>query len=161
MATTTKKTTRRAKPEPEEGFSEEERAAMKERARELRAAKRGGKDDGAREVLEKIAEMTQPDRGLAERIHALVTAAAPTLAPKTWYGMPAYAKDGKVLCFFQPADKFKARYATFGFNDVAALDEGPSWPVSFAVIELTPEVEARLSALVKRAAGEDNAGPKG
>jgi uncharacterized protein YdhG (YjbR/CyaY superfamily) len=127
-------------------FTAEERAAMKERARELKA------ETAESDVLEKIAEMPEPDRGMAERIHAIVKASAPSLAPKTWYGMPAYAKDGKIVCFFQSADKFKARYATFGFNDKANLDDGAMWPTSFALKELTPDVEARIGELVKQAA---------
>jgi uncharacterized protein YdhG (YjbR/CyaY superfamily) len=138
-------------------FTEEERAAMKERAKEQKAAARrasgGGKDDGERDVLAKIAEMGEPDRLMAERIHALVKASAPGLTPRLWYGMPAYAKDGKVLCFFQPAEKFKARYATFGFDDTAKLDDGTMWPTTYALMELTPADEARLADLVKQAAG--------
>ncbi len=139
-----------------EGFSEAERAAMKERAQELKAEARASKkrEDGERALLEKIAEMPEPDRSMAERIHALVSAAAPELWPKTWYGMPAYARDGKtVVCFFQGAAKFEARYATFGFNDVANLDEGNMWPTSFALVELTEAEEARITELVKRAVG--------
>jgi uncharacterized protein YdhG (YjbR/CyaY superfamily) len=139
------------------GFTDEERAAMKEHAQELKAAARRGpreaKADGESEVLEKIAEMPEPDRVMAERLHAIIKASAPALSPRTWYGMPAYAKDGKVLCFFQPAQKFKTRYATFGFNDVANLDEGAMWPVAFALAELTAADEARIGALVKKAAG--------
>jgi uncharacterized protein YdhG (YjbR/CyaY superfamily) len=131
------------------GFTAEERAAMKERARELKAA--GRKADGEREVLAKIAEMPVTDRALAERLHAIVKAAAPTLSPKTWYGMPAYAKDGKVVCFFQSADKFKTRYATFGFSDKANLDEGDMWPTSFALKKLGAAEKATIGALVKRA----------
>lgn len=122
---------------------------MKERARELKA----GKADGESAVLAKIAEMPEPDRSIAERIHAIIKASAPSLAPKTWYGMPAYAKDGKVVCFFTPASKFNARYATLGFNDAANLDEGNMWPTSFALKELTPAEEARIAALVKKAVG--------
>jgi uncharacterized protein YdhG (YjbR/CyaY superfamily) len=133
------------------GFTAEERAAMKERAQELKAAKRGGKPDGESDVLAKIAEMPEPDRVMAERLHAIVKATAPALVPRTWYGMPAYAKDGNVLCFFQSAAKFKSRYATFGFNDKANLDEGAMWPTSFALKELTPAEEARIVALVKKA----------
>jgi uncharacterized protein YdhG (YjbR/CyaY superfamily) len=129
------------------GFTDEERAAMKERARELRA----DKADGESAVLAKIAEMPEPDRAMAERIHAVVKASAPTLSPKTWYGMPAYAKDGKVVCFFQSAQKFKTRYATFGFNDTANLDEGAMWPTSFALKKLTAAEEAKIAALVKKA----------
>lgn len=135
------------------GFTDEERAAMKERARELKAGRRGarGKADPEAEVLAKIAEMPERDRVLAERIHALVKANAPDLTPRTWYGMPAYAKDGKVVCFFQSAQKFNTRYATFGFNDTARIDDGTMWPTAFAVTELTPADEARLAALVKKA----------
>jgi uncharacterized protein YdhG (YjbR/CyaY superfamily) len=131
------------------GFTDVERAAMKERARELKAAK--NKADGESDVLAKIAEMPEPDRAMAERIHAIVKASAPALSPKTWYGMPAYAKDGKVVCFFQSAQKYDARYATFGFSDEAHLDEGAMWPTSFALKELTATEEARISALVKKA----------
>jgi uncharacterized protein YdhG (YjbR/CyaY superfamily) len=136
-----------------EGFTDEEKAAMQERARELKAEARGKKAraDGERDLLAKIAEMEEPDRSMAERIHALITANAPELSPKTWYGMPAYAKDGKVVCFFQPAQKFKARYSTLGFNDSAHLDEGAMWPTSFALKELTEVEEARIVALVKKA----------
>lgn len=133
------------------GFTEEERAAMKERAQELKAAVSGA--DGERAVLAKIAEMSGADRVMAERLHAIIKAAAPALSPKTWYGMPAYAKDGKVVCFFQCAQKFKARYATLGFSDTATLDDGAMWPTSFALKELTPVEEARINALVKKAAG--------
>jgi uncharacterized protein YdhG (YjbR/CyaY superfamily) len=137
------------------GFSDEERAAMKERARELKAEARRGKDraDGERDLLEKIAEMPEPDRVMAERLHAIIQASAPTLAPRTWYGMPAYAKDGKVVCFFQSAQKFKSRYATFGFSDEANLDKGAMWPTSFALKELTAADEAKIGALVKKAVG--------
>jgi len=135
------------------GLSDEERLAMKERLKELKAEERMNKDRAAGEsaLLEKIAEMPEPDRGMAERLHAIVTASAPALSPKTWYGMPAYAKDGKVVCFFQGAHKFQARYATFGFNDTANLDEGAMWPTSFALKELTAAGEAAISALVKKA----------
>jgi uncharacterized protein YdhG (YjbR/CyaY superfamily) len=135
------------------GFTAEERAAMKERAKELKAeARRGaGKADGERDVLAKIAEMQGPDRAMAERLHAIVKASAPALSPKTWYGMPAYAKDGKVVCFFQSAQKFNARYATFGFSDEANLDQGAVWPVAFALKELTAADEAKIAALVKKA----------
>ena len=132
------------------GFTAEERAAMKERARELKAAS-AGKADGERDVLAKIAEMPEPDRAMAERLHAIIKASAPALSPKTWYGMPAYAKDGKVVCFFTPAAKFKERYATFGFNAAANLDDGNMWPTAFALKELTAAEEARISALVKKA----------
>ena len=134
-----------------EGFTPEERAAMKERAEEMKAAARRGKADGESDVLAKIAEMPEPDRAMAERLHAIVKASAPALSPKTWYGMPAYAKDGKVVCFFQSAHKFNSRYATFGFSDEANLDEGRLWPVSFALKELTAAEEARIGALVKKA----------
>jgi len=131
------------------GFTAEERAAMKERARELKAEAQ--KADGESTVLAKIAEMPEPDRSLAERLHAIIKASAPVLSPKTWYGMPAYAKDGKVVCFFQGADKFKSRYATFGFSDDANLDDGAMWPTSFALTELTAAGEAKVRALVKKA----------
>ena len=135
-----------------EGFTEEERGAMKERAKELKAsARRGKKGDGESDVLAKIAEMPESDRVIAERLHALIKAIAPDLSPKTWYGMPGYAKDGKVVCFFTAAAKFKSRYATFGFNDVAKLDEGTMWPTAFALTELTADDEARIGALVKKA----------
>jgi uncharacterized protein YdhG (YjbR/CyaY superfamily) len=132
------------------GFTNEERAAMRERARELKAAPRG-EADGETEVLEKIAEMPEPDRAMAERLHAIVKASAPGISPRTWYGMPAYAKDGKVVCFFQSAQKFKSRYATFGFSDKANLDEGAMWPVAYALKKLTAADERRIGALVKRA----------
>jgi uncharacterized protein YdhG (YjbR/CyaY superfamily) len=136
-----------------DGFTEEERAAMKERARELKASRRGAnKVDDERAVLDKIAEMPDADRDLAERIHAVVTATAPDLAPKTWYGMPAYAKDGQIVCFFQGSHKFKARYSTLGFNDPAKLDNGPMWPTAFALVEWTPTVEQKVAKLVKAAA---------
>jgi uncharacterized protein YdhG (YjbR/CyaY superfamily) len=139
--------------EKAEGFTDEERAAMKERARELKAEARTSKDkaDGESDVLAKIAEMPRPERAIAERLHAIVKASAPALSPKTWYGMPAYARDGKVVCFFQSAGKFKSRYATLGFSDEANLDEGAMWPTSFALKELTPAEEARIGALVKKA----------
>lgn len=141
-----------------DGFTGEERAAMKERARELKAeARRAAKADKAaeaeREVLEKIAEMPESDRVMAERIHQIVKANAPGLAPKTWYGMPAYARDGKVVCFFQSAEKFDARYATLGFNDIATLDDGAMWPTSFALKELKTAEEERIVELVKKAVG--------
>ena len=138
------------------GFTDEERAAMKERAQELKAAARRGpraaKADEESAVLAKIAEMPEPDRAMGERLHAVIKASAPALSPKLWYGMPAYAKDGKVVCFFQSAQKFKTRYATFGFSDRANLDEGALWPVAFALKELTAAEEARIGALVKKAA---------
>ncbi|MGA9533148.1 MAG: hypothetical protein WBR18_10575 [Anaerolineales bacterium] len=135
------------------GFTDDERAAMKERAKELKAEGRAkkGKADGERDVLAKIAEMAEPDRGMAKRLHELITSSVPALSPKTWYGMPAYAKDGKVVCFFQSGQKFKSRYATFGFSDQANLDEGAMWPTSFALKELTASVEKQISALVKQA----------
>ena len=141
-----------------EGWTEAEREAMKEHSRELKAAARrsprAAKADGEKDLLAKIAEMPDSDRVMAERIHALVTAGAPHLSPKTWYGMPAYAnKDGKVVCFFQSAAKFKARYATFGFNDDAKLDDGTMWPTAFALTKLTAAHEARIGELVKKAAG--------
>jgi len=138
-ATTTRKTSK--------GFTDEERAAMKERAQELKA----GKADGGSAVLAKIAEMPEPDRAMAKRLHAIIKASAPSLSPKLWYGMPAYAKDDKVVCFFQSAQKFKTRYATFGFSDKANLDEGVMWPTAFALKELTAAEEARIGALVKKA----------
>jgi uncharacterized protein YdhG (YjbR/CyaY superfamily) len=143
--------------EKSKGFTEEERAAMKERAQELKAEPRRGaranknKADGESDVLAKIAGMQGPDRALAKRLHAIIKASAPALSPKTWYGMPAYARDGKVVCYFQSAQKFKSRYATFGFSDDANLDEGAMWPTSFALKELTDAEEARISALVKKA----------
>ncbi|TMB68692.1 MAG: DUF1801 domain-containing protein [Chloroflexi bacterium] len=129
------------------GFTDEERDAMKERIQELRA----DKADGESAVLAKIAEMPERDRAMGKRLHAIIKASAPTLSPKTWYGMPAYAKDGKVVCFFQSAQKFNSRYATFGFNDAANLDEGAMWPISFALKELTTAEEAKIGALVKKA----------
>ena len=135
------------------GFTDEERAAMKERARELKAEARATKDkaDGERDVLAKIAEMRGPDRAMAKRLHAIVTASAPALSPKTWYGMPAYAIDGKVVCYFTPASKFKSRYATFGFSDEAKLDDGAMWPTSFALKALGAVEEGRIIQLVKQA----------
>jgi uncharacterized protein YdhG (YjbR/CyaY superfamily) len=134
-----------------EGFTDEERGAMKERARELKAA--GKKADEESALLAKIAEMPESDRAMAERLHAVIKASAPALSPKLWYGMPAYAMDGKVVCFFQSAQKFNTRYATFGFNDTAILDEGAMWPTAFALTELTAAEEARIGALVKKAVG--------
>jgi uncharacterized protein YdhG (YjbR/CyaY superfamily) len=131
------------------GFSDEERAAMKERAKELKAE--AGKADGERALLTKLAEMPEPDRAMGERLHAIVKASAPDLTPRTWYGMPAYAKDGKVVCFFTPASKFKERYATFGFNAAANLDEGTMWPTAFALTKLTAADEKRIGELVKKA----------
>jgi uncharacterized protein YdhG (YjbR/CyaY superfamily) len=136
-----------------QGFTDEERAAMKERARELKAEARATKDRAAGEsdVLAKIAEMPEPDRAMAERLHAIIKASTPALSPRTWYGMPAYAKGGKVVCFFQSAHKFKSRYATFGFSDEANLDQGAMWPTSFALKKLTAADEARIATLVKKA----------
>src|SRR5256885_9455959 len=139
----TKRTSDKAK-----GFTAEERAAMKARAKELKAA--AGKADGESDVLAKIAEMPAPDRAMAKRLHAIIKASAPALSPKTWYGMPAYAMDGKVVCFFQSAQKFNTRYATFGFQHAAKLDEGAMWPIAFALKELTAAEEARITALVKK-----------
>jgi uncharacterized protein YdhG (YjbR/CyaY superfamily) len=137
------------------GFTDEERAAMKERAQELKAEARRGpradKADGESAVLAKIAEMPEPDRAMGKRLHAIIKASAPALSPRLWYGMPAYAKDGKVVCYFQSADKFKSRYSTFGFNDSANLDKGAMWPTSFALTELTAAEEAKIGALVKKA----------
>jgi len=151
----TQKSDKSATGRASKGFTDEERAAMKERARELKAAAprgpRAGKADGESDVLAKIAEMPKPDRAMGERLHAIIKASAPALSPRLWYGMPAYAKDGKVVCFFQSAQKFKTRYATFGFSDKANLDEGAVWPVAFALRELTAAEEARIGALVKKA----------
>jgi len=146
-----KKTTKNAG-----GFTDEERAAMKDRTQEMKAEARRGRDadqEGERDVLAKIAELPEPDRSMATRLHAIVKTSAPALSPKTWYGMPAYARDGKVICFFQSAQKFKTRYATFGFSDQAKLDEGAMWPTGFALKELTTVEEARIAALVKKAVG--------
>jgi uncharacterized protein YdhG (YjbR/CyaY superfamily) len=149
----TQKATKRT--DESERWTDEERAAMKERAQELKATSRrgarSGKDDGEADVLAKLAEMPESDRAMGERIHAVIKATAPTLSPRTWYGMPAYAKDGKVVCFFQSADKFKSRYATFGFNDDAKLDEGTMWPTSWALTQLTAADEARIVGLVRKA----------
>ncbi|MEU1998810.1 DUF1801 domain-containing protein [Nocardia gamkensis] len=157
MTTQQSATRTTAKTKASVGFTDEERAAMKEHAQELKTAARRGsraaKADGENDVLAKIAGMQESDRVIAERLHAIVKACAPQLSPKLWYGMPAYAKDGKVLCFFQSAEKFKARYATFGFNDIAALDDGTVWPTAFALTKLTAADEARISDLVKRAVG--------
>ena len=145
-----KSTTKKAK-----GFTDAERAAMKERAKELKAEARANKDkaEGESDLLAKVAEMPEPDRAMAARLHEIIKASAPALSPKTWYGMPAYAnKDGKVVCFFQSAQKFNTRYATFGFSDTANLDEGALWPTSFALKELTATEEAKIGALVKKAA---------
>jgi uncharacterized protein YdhG (YjbR/CyaY superfamily) len=137
-----------------QGFTDEERAAMKERAQELKAAARAKKDkaDGESAVLAKIAEMPEPDRAMGKRLHAIIKASAPALSPKTWYGMPAYAKDGKVVCFFQSGQKFKTRYATLGFSDAANLDEGAMWSTAFALKELTAAEETKIGTLVKKAA---------
>lgn len=153
---TTKSDRRSAAPEQKpDGFTDEERAAMRERRKELKAdARRGHRPseaDGENDLLAKIAEMPEPDRTMAERLHAIIKANAPNLAPKTWYGMPAYAKDGNVVCFFQSAQKFKARYATLGFSDKANLDEGPMWPTAFALKDLAAREEARIIALLKKA----------
>ena len=138
-----------------QGFTDEERAAMKDRVQELKTAAgrspRADKADGESAVLAKIAEMREPDRAMAKRLHAIIKATAPALSPRLWYGMPAYAKDGEVVCFFQPAQKFKTRYATLGFSDAANLDDGAMWPVAFALKGLTATEEARISALVKKA----------
>ncbi|MEZ4516061.1 MAG: DUF1801 domain-containing protein [Chloroflexota bacterium] len=136
-----------------EGFTKEEQAAMKARAKELKAEARANKkrEEGEKALLEKVAEMSEPDRAMAERIHEIVSTTAPDLWPKTWYGMPAYASDGKVVCFFQAAEKFGARYATFGFNDTANLDEGNMWPTAFALTGLTAAEEEKITALVKKA----------
>jgi uncharacterized protein YdhG (YjbR/CyaY superfamily) len=146
---TTKKSAKRTTGKASKGWTAEERAAAKAYARELKAEARGANDEKA--ALAAIAEMPKKDRAMAKRLHEIVKASAPALSPKTWYGMPAYAKDGKVVCFFQSADKFKARYATFGFNDTANLDEGAMWPVAFALKELTAAEEAKIAALVKKA----------
>ena len=151
----TRKPTKGASGKASNGFTDEERAAMKEHAQELKVAARRGPRadtaDGESDVLAKIAEMPQRDRAMAKRLHAIIKASAPALSPRTWYGMPAYAKDGKIVCFFQSAQKFKTRYATFGFSDAANLDEGALWPVAFALKELTAAEEARIGALVKKA----------
>lgn len=137
------------------GFTADERAAMKERAKELKADERANKDRavGESDVLAKIAEMPEPDRSIATRIHEIIKATAPDLAPRTWYGQPAYARDGKVVCFFQNAQKFNTRYATLGFSDTAKLDDGYMWPTSYALMELTPTEEAKITALIKKAVG--------
>jgi uncharacterized protein YdhG (YjbR/CyaY superfamily) len=150
-----RKPQRGARQAKSKGFTDEERAAMKERARELKAEARRGsrakKADGESDLLAKIAEMPEPDRAMAERVHAVVTVSAPALSPNTWYGMPAYAKEGKVVCYFTPASKFKERYATFGFNATANLDDGAMWPTSFALKDLSAAEEAKIGALVKKA----------
>jgi len=147
----TKKSSRSTSGRASNLLTDEERAAMKETFKERRRAL-SGEADGEADVLTKIAEMPEPDRGIANRLHAVIKASAPILSPKTWYGMPAYAKDGKVVCFFQSGQKFKSRYATFGFQDAANLDDGDIWPTSFALKRLTPVVEEKISKLVKRAA---------
>ena len=149
LGSTTQKSTRNTTGKTNKGFSAEERAAMKSRIKEQKAAE--AEADGEKSLLAAIAEMEGPDRHMAARLHALIKANAPNLSPKTWYGMPAYARDGNVVCFFQPATKFKTRYATLGFNDKAHLDEGAFWPVAYALKELTPAEEARIAALVKKA----------
>jgi uncharacterized protein YdhG (YjbR/CyaY superfamily) len=154
--TDTKPATKRktARDESPDSWTDEERAAMKDRAKELKAERKrgpGAKLDGEADLLAKIAEMPDADRAMAERLHAIVTAAAPELTPRTWYGMPAWAKDGKVVCFFTPAEKFKERYATFGFQATANLDDGAMWPTSWALTEITSSVEARITELVKQA----------
>ena len=146
---TKKTTTKRATRTTSKGFTPEERAAMKERAKELKAT--ANRAEGEKALLAAIAKMPKPDRAMGKRLHELITASAPDLAPKTWYGMPAYVKDDKVVCFFQSADKFKSRYATFGFNDTANLDQGAMWPTDFALKELTPAVEKKIARLVKKA----------
>jgi uncharacterized protein YdhG (YjbR/CyaY superfamily) len=138
---------------PVNGFTKEERVAMRERVQEQRRGSLGKKVDGESEVLAKIAEMPKPDRAMAERLHAIIKASAPALSPRTWYGMPAYAREGDVICFFQSSHKFKARYATLGFSDKARLDDGIIWPVAFALKELTDEDALRIGALVKKAVG--------
>jgi uncharacterized protein YdhG (YjbR/CyaY superfamily) len=146
--------TKQSKGKASKGFTAEERAAMRERAQELKSAsRRSGKADGEADVLAKIAEMPESDRVIAERLHAIVRANAPHLSPRTWYGMPAYAKDGKVVCFFQSAHKFKTRYATFGFSDKANLDDGAMWPTAFALKDLTGAEETRIGALLESAVG--------
>ena len=146
---TAKKTTKSTRGTTSKGFTAEERAAMKERAQELKAA--AGKAEGESALLAKVAEMPEPDRAMAKRLHAVIKAAAPDLSPKTWYGMPAYAKDDRVVCFFTPASKFKERYASFGFNAAANLDDGNMWPTGFALTKLTAAEEARIGQLVKKA----------
>lgn len=153
MAETKKPATRTTTTEATDGFTAEERSAMKERAKELRTAKRAASKDEEPGVLAKIAELPDSDRAMAERLHAVIRASAPSLSPKLWYGQPAYARDGKIVCFFQPASKFKTRYSTLGFSDEAHLDDGSLWPTAFALAELTEADEAKIAELVKRAAG--------
>jgi uncharacterized protein YdhG (YjbR/CyaY superfamily) len=148
-AKTTQKSAKTTAGKASKGFTAEERAAMRERVKELKAE--ASRADGERDVLEKIAAMEEPDRAMAKRVHEIVTASAPDLAPRTWYGMPAYAKGDKIVCFFRDARKFKTRYATFGFSDKANLDDGAMWPTDFALKKLTREVEARITKLVKQA----------
>ena len=147
--TGTRKSTKRTNGEASGKFTDEERAAMKQRAKELKRS--ASKADGERDVLEKISEMPEPDRAMAERIHAIVMANAPGLTPRTWYGMPAYAKDGNVICYFQNAGKFKVRYQTLGFSDKAKIDDGVMWPIQYALSKLTATEEAKITALVKKA----------
>jgi uncharacterized protein YdhG (YjbR/CyaY superfamily) len=151
----TQQSAKRTTGKASKGFTDQERAAMRDRVQELKAAARrgprAGKADGESDVLAKIAEMPEPDRAMAERLHALITASTPALSPRTWYGMPAYAKDGDVVCFFQSAQKFKSRYATFGFSDKANLDAGAMWPTSFALKKLTAAEEKKIGALLKKA----------
>ena len=149
--TATKRTAKRASGEASGTFTDEEKAAAKERVKEMRRSPRASKADGERDVVEKISEMGDTDRVMAERIHAIVTASAPDLTPRTWYGMPAYAKDGTIVCHFQPAQKFKTRYPTLGFSDKANLDDGTMWPVAYALTKLTKADEARIAALIKKA----------
>jgi uncharacterized protein YdhG (YjbR/CyaY superfamily) len=147
----TKRTAKRASGKASGTFTDEEKAAAQERVREMRRSPRASKADGERDVLEKISEMQEPDRVMAERIHAIVTASAPDLTPRTWYGMPAYAKDGTIVCHFQPAQKFKTRYPTLGFSDKANLDDGTMWPVAYALTKLTKADEAKITALIRQA----------
>jgi uncharacterized protein YdhG (YjbR/CyaY superfamily) len=146
---TTQKSTKSSAGKASKGFTAEERAAMRERVKELKAE--ASRADGERDVLEKIAAMAEPDRAMAERVHAIVKASAPDLVPRTWYGMPAYARDDKIICFFRDARKFKTRYATIGFSDKANLDDGAMWPTDFALTKMTRDVEARITKLVKQA----------
>jgi uncharacterized protein YdhG (YjbR/CyaY superfamily) len=149
--TAAKRTAKRTSGEASGAFTDEEKAAAKERVREMRRSPRASKADGERDVLEKISEMGESDRVMAERIHAIVTASAPDLMPRTWYGMPAYAKDGTIVCHFQPAQKFKTRYPTLGFSDKANLDDGNMWPVAYALTKLTKADETRITALIRQA----------
>jgi uncharacterized protein YdhG (YjbR/CyaY superfamily) len=149
--TAAKRTAKRTSGKASGTFTDEEKAAAKERVKEMRRSPRASKADGERDVLEKISEMQEPDRVMAERIHAIVTASAPDLTPRTWYGMPAYAKDGTIVCHFQPAQKFKTRYPTLGFSDKANLDDGTMWPVAYALTKLTKADEAKITALIRQA----------